>query len=80
MFEGPNNYQPRSRGIFYFYDMHNKYFYSIPDNSNIFENGIRYSWVDMSVSKGDFKEGILRFACGTPEIYEEFSKLAFKIV
>jgi len=33
----------------------------------------------MSVSKGDFKEGILRFACGSPDIYEEFCKISFKI-
>ena len=33
----------------------------------------------MSITKGDFKEGILRFACGSPEIFEEFSKMSFKI-
>jgi hypothetical protein len=57
-----------------------RYFYTIPDNQNIFEGGIKFGYVDMSMSKGDFKEGVLRFACGSPEIYEEFSKLAFKII
>ena len=34
----------------------------------------------MSPSKGDFKEGLLKMACGTPEIYEEFIKICFKII
>lgn len=42
LFEGPRKYQSH-KSIFYFYDPHNKYFYGIPDNYNIFENGIKYT-------------------------------------
>jgi hypothetical protein len=65
--------------VFHFYDPHNRVFYCLPDSYNIFESGIRFSFFDTSLSKGDFKTGTLRFACSTEEYFDEFCDLHFKI-
>ncbi|EGR29407.1 kelch motif family protein, putative [Ichthyophthirius multifiliis] len=78
VYEGPRNYLWR-RNAFHFYDPHNKFIYCINDSNNIFEKGIRYSYFDTSLQNGDFKEGNLRFACSTEEIYESFINLTMQI-
>ncbi|KAL4435095.1 hypothetical protein ABPG74_003588 [Tetrahymena malaccensis] len=74
IYEGPRNYLWR-RKAFHFYDPHNKFIYCILDSLNIFERGIRYSYFDTSVEKGDFKDGNLRFACSTEDIFNQFCDL-----
>lgn len=67
VYEGPRNYLWRRRS-FHFFDPHNKFIYCILDSVNIFERGIRFSYFDTSLDKGDFKDGNLRFACSTEEV------------
>lgn len=56
------------RRAFHFFDPHNKFVYCVLDSNNIFERGIRFTYFDTSIVKGDFKEGNLRFACSTEEV------------
>ncbi|KRX00902.1 Protein kinase-like domain [Pseudocohnilembus persalinus] len=78
IYEGPRKYF-QHKSVFYFYDPHNSYFYSISDCRNVFENGIRYQWYDSNLSKGDFMEGVLKFACPSTDLFELFCSLGFKI-
>ncbi|CAD8174150.1 unnamed protein product [Paramecium pentaurelia] len=78
IYQGPKNFQWH-RSSFHFFDPHNNYIYCIPDYNNVFQNGIRYCYYDISKRKGNFKEGLLRFACSTDEIFKQFCLLNFKI-
>ncbi len=65
--------------MFHFYDPHNKFFYALPDSKNIFEKGLRCSWYDSSQERGDFKDFVLKFACSSGDLFNEFCKLSYNV-
>ena len=76
--EGPKNYQWR-KSSFHFYDPHNHYIYCVPDQANVFFNGIKFSYFDVALDRGHFKEGLLRFACSNDDVFRQFTELNFRI-